>query len=219
MNRICDRDPTFYSFDVPRYFRSAVQNLIKYLEEDIIPAAPGQVEPGSPEALQYTELILSLCCFAEFLEIDDLANRSMDALRCHEYQCGGSLLGQHLQDLYANTKKGSKLRHFIAVSAAYFLCNAQDTVEHRAARAAISRFFESIPQFEHDILEAQSVFSEKLEVRDEDPFPACEFHTHLPGDICHASVAEDCILYIGRLSYPTTEEDLTTFFNGMGYVV
>lgn len=188
MNRSCNQDPKLCSLDAPSYFRRAVQSIINYVEEGVIPAAPGQVEPDSPEALQYTELILSLCCFAEYLEIDDLADRSVDALRCHEHACGGSLLGRHLQEVYKHTKNKSKLRHFIAVSAAYFLTNTQDTVEHQASRTAIFKLYKSIPQFERDVGEAQSSFGKKLEVRDTDfdggVFPACEFHSHLPGDTC-----------------------------------
>jgi hypothetical protein len=124
------------------------------------------VEPDSPEALHYTELILSLCCFAEYLEIDDLADRCVDALRCHEHACGGSLLGRHLQEVYTHTERKSKLRHFIAVSAADFLKNTQDTVEHQASRAAIFALCKSMPQFERDVGEARSVFGKKLEARD-----------------------------------------------------
>jgi len=109
------------------------------------------VEPDSPEALEYTERILSLCCFAEYVEIDDLVDRCVDALRCHEHACGGSLLGRHLQEVYTHTEKKSKLRHFIAVSAAYFLTNAQDMVEHQASCAAIFALYKSMPQFERDV--------------------------------------------------------------------
>jgi hypothetical protein len=181
------------------------------------------VEPDSPEALHYTELILSLCCFAEYLEIDDLADRCVDALRCHEHACGGSLLGRHLQEVYTHTERKSKLRHFIAVSAADFLKNTQDTVEHQASRAAIFALCKSMPQFERDVGEARSVFGKKLEARDknldQDIFPACEFHSHEPSGNCHTSDVAGCTLYIGNLLSGTPKENLRTLFTGHGYSV
>ena len=63
-----------------RDYRHAYQGIIDYMERDTIPVGPGPVDTDSPLARQYTELILLLDCFAETYEMNDLANRSIDAL-------------------------------------------------------------------------------------------------------------------------------------------
>jgi hypothetical protein len=96
VNKLCEQAPTTTSLKLPRDFRNAYQAIIDYLENDVVPNGPACV--GSrPEAKQHAELILMLCYFAEFYEMDDLANRSIDALRFHEHQCSRSLVGRHLE--------------------------------------------------------------------------------------------------------------------------
>lgn len=191
VNRLCEQDPNKYSLKLPRDFRDAYQSIANYIEKDIVLVGPGKLEPDSREAVEHTDSMPSPCCFAEFYEMDDLANRSMDILRAHEYQCCGTLLGRHFRDTYENTRKGSKLRHYCAVATACFLSNAQDTVEHQAGSAAITNLFRLIPQFEHDVRKAQSNFRENIRAEkvdcnsDDNQFGPCEFHTHRRGGTCH----------------------------------
>jgi hypothetical protein len=112
----------------------------------------------SPEAVEYTDLISALCSFAEFYRIEDLANWSIDALRSHEYKCGGSLMGLHFQDVYGKTKEGSTLRHHCVVATACFLSKVEGIAEHKLAYKLLSRLFETIPQFWHDVGVAQSTY-------------------------------------------------------------
>jgi hypothetical protein len=93
-------------------------------------------------------------------------------------------------------------------------------VEHQASCAAIFGLCKSMPQFERDVCEAQSVFGKRLEAQDanedEDVFPACEFHSHMPSGNCHTSDGGRT-LYLGKLPYAITKEDLTAFFTVNGY--
>jgi hypothetical protein len=216
VNKLCEQAPTTTSLKLPRDFRNAYQAIIDYLEDDVVPNGPACV--GSrPEAKQHAELILMLCYFAEFYEMDDLANRSIDALRFHEHQCSRSLVGRHFGEVYTNTRRGSKLRHYCALSTACFLFNGDGTAEEQGT---VNILFRGIPGFEDDVRAAQATVREKTRVprpdcdSPENHFGRCEFHNHRVGDTSEISSADGRTIYIGNLPYATTEEDLKTFLEG-----
>jgi hypothetical protein len=221
INGLCGQNTSATSHKLPRDFRDIYGAIINYLKDDVIPSGPGPVNGESPEAKQYTELTLLLCYFAECYEIDDLANRSIDALRAHEYQCNRTLRGRHFGEVYTNTRLGSKLRHYCALSTACFISNGEGTDDERGAVDVLLR---GIPGFEDDVRAALAIFSEKTKApkpdcdSPENHFGSCEFHTHHLGDICHvalASIDEGRRIYIGSLPATLmTEDDLIGFFKG-----
>lgn len=178
---------------MPRDFRKAHESIVRYLDDGAIPQGPGTTDGESPEAKEYTDLILALCCFADFYQMDDLANRSLDALRTHEFRCGGTLVGRHFQIVYSNTTRSSKIRHYCAVATGSFLSKFEATAE---IPKEIPHLFKQFPDFEHDVREAQATFPRDVLAFDPDfeshdnPFGPCEFHTHRPGDICHTKARE-----------------------------
>jgi len=184
---------------------------------DTVPEGPGCVNPDSVDARQFTETILLLCCFAETYEMDDLANRSMDALRLHEHQCSGSLVGRHIEEVYEHSGTSSKLRHYCALRIACFVWNAGNTGK---LSASLTDLLYRIPDLEGDVHAAQADLREKVRVQEpdcdspENQFGTCEFHTHRKGDICHVSLAmivQGRRLIITNLPIPMTEDDLMDF--------
>jgi hypothetical protein len=138
----------------------------------------------------------------------------MDALRSHEYQCGGSMLGRHFRFVYQNTTKDSKLRYYCSTATACFLSKHGEELP-----ASISELFAMFPDFKRDVCVAKATFPDNTLAHDPDsqtddnPFGPCEFHTHRQGDICHAYArsGQGCRLYIGNIADFVTKDDLRTF--------
>ena len=217
VRKLLEQRPSATSLQLSRDYYNAFQSIFDYVEQGTVPFAPGCVDPDDVEARRYMDVMLLLCCFAETYEMDDLANRSMDALRSHEYQCQGSLIGRHIEEIYQHTAAGSRLRHYCALRTACFIWNAGDSEK---VSASLNDLLHRIPDFGGDVRIAQSTIRRaQVQTPDCDSpdnhFGVCEFHTHRNGDICHvmlAMFAAGLTLYIGDLTGRMTEHDLMELF-------
>lgn len=202
---ICSKSE-FFSKAFNGGFKEALENSI-YLEEDEadtvdcfivwlysnnLPAYPSTRFPErDSSAHEVVNLLVDCFCFAEAkFCTNEFKNGIMDRIQDTEYKHWWGRSESGIAGIYEKTYEKSKLRCYLAVTAAWTLSQYDCNPEERAMYAKLCS---DLPDFAMDLLEVQHTYRAKSyldpygrfgRVKEWEDFETCSFHTHAEGEKC-----------------------------------
>ncbi|KAM0139152.1 hypothetical protein ACHAO1_003024 [Botrytis cinerea] len=152
-----------------------------------IPNAPKEIDPI------YTQRLRWIYYVAEEFSLNDLMNKTIDALRVYDFKHKQEI-HVHTEEIYHNTSKGSLLRWYSAASAAWSWGretgpatasqrdNRKKFISSGRSNADIFADFHLVDLFHRDYI--RGFDTDWRDVHDSG-LPVCAFHCHSPGETCH----------------------------------
>ncbi|TEY43169.1 hypothetical protein BOTCAL_0376g00010 [Botryotinia calthae] len=152
-----------------------------------IPNAPKEIDPI------YTQRLRWIYYVAEEFSLNDLMNKTIDALRVYDFKHKQEI-HVHTEEIYHNTSKGSLLRWYSAASAAWSWGretgpatasqrdNRKKFISSGRGNPDIFADFHLVDLFHRDYI--RGFDTDWRDVHDSG-LPVCAFHCHSPGETCH----------------------------------
>ncbi|TGO39300.1 hypothetical protein BHYA_0056g00100 [Botrytis hyacinthi] len=152
-----------------------------------VPNAPKDIDPI------YTQRLRWIYYVAEEFALNDLMNKTIDALRVYDFKHKQEIHA-HTEEIYHNTSKGSLLRWYSAASAAWSWGretgpatasqrdNRKKFISSGRGNPDIFADFHLVDLFHRDYI--RGFDTDWRDVHDSG-LPVCAFHCHSPGETCH----------------------------------
>lgn len=152
-----------------------------------VPNAPKDIDPI------YTQRLRWIYYVAEEFALNDLMNKTIDALRVYDFKHKQEIHA-YTEEIYHNTSKGSLLRWYSAASAAWSWGretgpatasqrdNRKKFISSGRGNPDIFADFHLVDLFHRDYI--RGFDTDWRDVHDSG-LPVCAFHCHSPGETCH----------------------------------
>ncbi|KAF7939256.1 uncharacterized protein EAE97_007336 [Botrytis byssoidea] len=152
-----------------------------------VPNPPKDIDPI------YTQRLRWIYYVAEEFGLNDLMNKTIDALRVYDFKYKQEIHA-HTEEIYHNTSKGSLLRWYSAASAAWSWGretgpatasqrdNRKKFISSGRGNPDIFADFHLVDLFHRDYI--RGFDTDWRDVHDSG-LPVCAFHCHSPGETCH----------------------------------
>ncbi|KAM3080839.1 hypothetical protein ACMFMG_004795 [Clarireedia jacksonii] len=180
------KDKGKYQYHCESQFENAFTILVTYLYKGYVPCGPVQ---DGPAASTYGRQMRELYYLAERFEINDLMDKTLDAIQAHDHQHSRDMC-EHIGEIYMNTARDSKLRLYGATSVAWNFGRMGSPGE---AKLELIETFRDDAEILSDILKAlvmfqTSIANPSIDYRVQsavDGLKPCHFHSHAEGSTCH----------------------------------
>ncbi|PQE31849.1 Amino acid transporter protein [Rutstroemia sp. NJR-2017a WRK4] len=180
------KDKGRYQYHCESRFENAFTILVTYLYKGYVPSGP--LEDG-PVVSTYGRQMRELYYLAERFEINDLMDKTLDAIQSHDHRHSRDMC-KYIGEIYMNTARDSKLRLYASVSVAWNLGRLSPTNE---AKLNLIETFRDRAEILSDILKAlvmfqTSIADPSINYRNPsavDGLGPCHFHAHGADVTCH----------------------------------
>ncbi|PQE21993.1 hypothetical protein CJF30_00009990 [Rutstroemia sp. NJR-2017a BBW] len=180
------KDKGRYQYHCESRFENAFKILVTYLYKGYVPSGP--LEDG-PVVSMYGRQMRELYYLAERFEINDLMDKTLDAIQSHDHRHSRDMC-KYIGEIYMNTVRDSKLRLYAAVSVAWNLGRLSPTSE---GKLNLIETFRDRAEILSDILKALAMFQTSIadpsiDYRNSSAvngLGSCHFHAHGEDVACH----------------------------------
>jgi hypothetical protein len=162
---------------------TAFSYFVNYVYWNVLPKLPPKDATDKYEYDYYCGLS-GLFFLAEKLCMNELGNKTMDAIQDHQRIYERFISCKGLVDIYRDTHENSKLRAFGLLS---YTKNQMNQTNSKKDLAKAEEMLSSVPEIAKDFFLFQLKHTKLLDpdVRSIKGYGKCFFHTHAEGETCH----------------------------------